>query len=119
MNNFENKYDLGLELSIFLKDFSKEYQMISSIQKISSESILTLTPFSPETSSIIDSNDLIEILLKNNIHFIRYNPVFNKPFRCNYYKVHGKGLKHIDITDGVTFKQYIRKEKLKIILNGE
>jgi adenine deaminase len=119
MSNSIDKYKISLELSEFLKKFSFKYQMVLSIEKISAEMILTLTPISRDTSANINADNLIKILLKNNIHFLRYYSMFSIPANYNYFKVTKKGLKPINITYDNTFIKYLRKRKIQKILNGK
>jgi hypothetical protein len=117
MSNIEtNKYEESLELTTFLSEFCKKYEMYVSIEIICSEKILTLIPISVRLISVIDSNGLIKILKKHHIFFLRYYTNFNIPDNYKYYKVGRKEFKLINLTHDNTFVKYLRKEKLKTIL---
>jgi hypothetical protein len=117
INTKQNRYTESLEMINFLKEFCKKYKMLTSIEKISSEFVLTLVPFSRDTNSNIVADELIKILLKNNIHYLKYYSLFGilHPY-YNYFKIEESGLVQIKIETDESLKRIIRLEKLKEII---
>jgi hypothetical protein len=114
-----NKYEESLELTNFLKGFCEKYQMCAMVDIICAESVLSLMPKSFNSSTSIQTEYLVKLLLKNNIYYVRYYSSFKIPRYYNYFKVTEKDLEMLNIGKSFNFEQYLRKEKLKRIINDQ